>query len=45
MGLLQKYGVPTPRGSVAKSSQEAFEVAKKLRKNSFFVSNLCVLEH
>ncbi|KAI9034572.1 beta subunit of succinyl-CoA synthetase [Hyaloraphidium curvatum] len=30
MGLLQKYGVKTPRGFVAKTPQEAYDAAQKL---------------
>jgi len=30
MGLLQKYGVKTPKGFVAKTAQEAYDVAAKL---------------
>jgi succinyl-CoA synthetase beta subunit len=30
MGLLQKYGVKTPKGFVAKTPQEAYDVAAKL---------------
>jgi len=33
MGLLNKYGVPVPRGKIATSPEEAFAIAKSLSKS------------
>lgn len=38
MDLLQKQGIKTPRGGVAKSGSEAFKIAESL--GTFFFSHL-----
>ena len=37
MGILKKNGVPVPKFSVAKTSQEAFEIAQEFGELSYFM--------